>query len=661
MLNIFFFYLFLPFIPKLYGRRTFFYSYPSPSVPTFCCFATNSNGETPLSPVLVNATHYALPNNQSKVKFYCPEAIMLLVYFIVCLLVLQLQYLTIEPTVKAVTNVTGNGLNKFARKLQRENFVQAKKALTFKGQIELETLPISVGITFTGATAGDQLGLSVCVGGDINGDSKADILLGAPGYSSSTGRVYAIYGAASLSSLDMSSFSGGITITGTAASLLGIKVDIGGDANSDGVADMLVGATGFNTNSGAAYVIYGGASLGNIDTSSLAGAAGVTLSGGPVNTLAGYGLSLNYDHTPDGVADPVVGGYGYNVNQGRTYLVLGSEALTSTSFSTLPDAQFLTGPVGAGTSGFSVDSGGDINADLKPDLMIGSPETAAGGTVSVLFGGADWTNIANLALNPGVGFTITGPATGCLTGWDVSLGGDVNGDGKSDMLIGAPGCSSNAGIVYLVYGSASPASFTLSGSMSQGVSFIGATVGDQVGSSVAVGGDFNGDGKADMLIGAPGYSSNTGVVYLIYGSASLTNLALAVFSGSNGIKFTGEYGGCYTGHSVSLRGDVNGDSKADILIGASGYASNKGKVYLIYGTSIPMGNIVFDTESSAPTYQPSKTPTTVPTLQPTRVPTAIPTKTPTAFPTFAPSQPPTFLPTGNCFFVYFLLQSTFFL
>jgi hypothetical protein len=458
-------------------------------------------------------------------------------------------------------------------------------------QIELEMLTSGEGITFIGATAGDQLGYSVCVGGDINGDSKIDMLLGAPGYSSNTGIVYAIYGSASLSNVDMSSFSGGIIITGTTSSKLGSAVDIGGDANGDGKADMMVGAPGFSTSTGAAYLLYGGASLTSVATSSL-GTAGVVFSGPVVNTFAGFSLTLNYDHNQDGKADPIIGAHGYASNKGRTYRVLGDVSLASMGLATVAANAFLSGPISVGKSGFSVDSGGDINGDSKTDLVIGTPETSAAGTVSVLFGGADWSPISNLVIPAGSGFTITGPAAGCLAGWAVSLGGDVNGDGKSDMLIGAPGCLSNAGTVYLVYGKASPVSFTLSGSMTQGVSFTGGTPGDLVGSSVAVGGDFNGDGKADMLIGAPGYSSNTGIVYLIYGSNSLTNLPLAFFSGSNGIKIMGEYGGCFTGFSVSLRGDSNGDGTADILIGAYGYASSKGKVYLIYG-NVTTGKCLF--------------------------------------------------------------------
>jgi hypothetical protein len=592
---------------------------------------------------------------------------MLLVSFGLYLLVLLLQYLPITPSPKIFSHFNGSRTEERKTKTKNEAF------RTLHDRLELEALTSAVGITFIGATAGDQLGYSVCVGGDFNGDSKADILIGAPGYSSSTGRVYAIYGAASLSSLDMSLFSDGITITGTTGSGLGTKVDIGGDANGDSKADMFVGAPSLTSSTGAAYVIYGGASLTSVTTSSLSAAAGVTFTGSGTNAFTGFGLTLNYDHNQDGIADPVIGAYGVTSIRGRTYRVLGSAALASTAVTSIASDSYLSGPVGAGKSGYSVDSGGDTNGDGTTDLMIGTPATAAGGTVSVLFGGitVDWTLVNGLVIPVGDGFTITGPAAGCLTGESVSLGGDVNGDGISDMLIGAPGCSSGAGTVYLIFGSVSPTSFTLSDSMSQGVSFTGATPGDEVGASVAIGGDFNGDGKADILIGAPGYSSSTGIVYLIYGSASLTNIALTNFSGSNGIKITGEYGGCYTGFSVNMRGDVDGDGYADILIGAYGYASSKGKVYLIYSTASP-ANILL--ASDTPTYTPTRTPTAVPTtasptfqpspkptMTPTRTPTAIPTQPPTFLPSSPPSKSPTIEPTGNCFFVLLLFFFLYFI
>jgi hypothetical protein len=260
---------------------------------------------------------------------------MLLVYFGIYLLVLQLQYLPIGSSASNVFNpFQGNRTDEILTKIRNDDFIRPKKTRTFHGQIELETLTSTDGITFIGATAGDQLGYSVCVGGDINGDARADILLGAPGYSSSTGIVYAIYGAASMSNFDMSSFSGGITITGTTGSGLGSKVDIGGDANGDSKAEMLIGAPSLTTNTGAAYIIYGGATLSNVATSSL-GTTGIAFTGSGSGDFAGFGLSMNFDNNADGKMDPAMSTYGYSSNTGRTYYTLGAVSMTGSAMSSI--------------------------------------------------------------------------------------------------------------------------------------------------------------------------------------------------------------------------------------------------------------------------------------------------------------------------------------
>src|SRR5262249_62427219 len=120
-------------------------------------------------------------------------------------------------------------------------------------------------------------------------------------------------------------------------------------------------------------------------------------------------------------------------------------------------------------------------------------------------------------------------------GTSVAPAGDVNGDGHGDLLIGAPGADSNgrysAGSAYVVYGKTSNTNVDLASLGDGGFRIDGAKAYDSAGTSVAPGGDVNGDGRADVLVGAPGADSNgrysAGSAYVVYGQTSNTNVDLA--------------------------------------------------------------------------------------------------------------------------------------
>lgn len=105
--------------------------------------------------------------------------------------------------------------------------------------------------------------------------------------------------------------------------------------------------------------------------------------------------------------------------------------------------------------------------------------------------------------------------------------------------------------------------------------------GDYFGRSVALAGDVNGDGFADVIVGAEGYPSadRKGKVYLYQGSAS-------GLSSSPAFSATGENNIDWFGWSVASAGDVNGDGYGDVIVGADGYpsGSGKGKVYMYLGS-----------------------------------------------------------------------------
>jgi hypothetical protein len=109
-----------------------------------------------------------------------------------------------------------------------------------------------------------------------------------------------------------------------------------------------------------------------------------------------------------------------------------------------------------------------------------------------------------------------------------------------------------------------------------------------LGSSVSNAGDINADGIEDMIIGAPGSS---GASYVIFGSSSVGsggNLDLSAQNGSNGFRISGSAVNDHLGSSVSSAGDINGDGVDDVIIGAPGfdiYSPAPGAGYVIFGRS----------------------------------------------------------------------------
>jgi hypothetical protein len=170
---------------------------------------------------------------------------------------------------------------------------------------------------------------------------------------------------------------------------------------------------------------------------------------------------------------------------------------------------------------------------------------------------------------------MTGEATSNRFGISVASAGDVNGDGYADVVVGAYYYSSSTGRAYIYYGGSSMDS-------TADVTMTGEATYNSFGISVASAGDVNGDGYADVVVGAYGYATNTGRAYIYYGGSSMDTVA--------DVTMTGETTNNYFGFSVAAAGDVNGDGYADVVVGAYGYSSSTGRAYIYYGSSL-MNNI----------------------------------------------------------------------
>ena len=409
----------------------------------------------------------------------------------------------------------------------------------------------------------------------------------------------------------------GFKISGEAAyDRAGWSVSSAGDINGDGFADVIIGAETSGAGgavSGASYVVFGAASgfAANLDLSTLNGTNGFKIPGAAAGDYSGQSVSGAGDVNGDGVADFIVGAWAaspHGFRSGASYVVFGkgSGFGASLDLTTLNGANGfrISGVAASEDTGFSVASAGDVNGDGFKDLIVGAPGSSPNGAnfsgaSYVVFGkGSGFAaNLDVTTLNGTNGFKISGAAAIDNSGWSVS-GADVNGDGFSDVIIGAryaAGDVAQSGASYVVFGKASGFAAnvnlsTLDGNNGFKLSGVGGS--DFSGASVSGAGDVNGDGYQDIIIGAKNAdpnAANAGASYVVFGKAGgfAANLDLSTLNGTTGFKISGAAGNDYSGHAVAAVGDVNGDGFDDLIIGAfhaSGGGNPKaGATYVVFG------------------------------------------------------------------------------
>jgi hypothetical protein len=224
--------------------------------------------------------------------------------------------------------------------------------------------------------------------------------------------------------------------------------------------------------------------------------------------------------------------------------------------------------------------------------MRSAPVLAAIGLTAALAGSSSAAKRAGpIDLVKQAGMRIVGGAESDRVGWAVARAGDVNGDRRLDVVIGAPTAGYNereaSGSAYVVFGQRSAATIDLANLGNGGFRIDGAAVGDAAGFSVSSAGDVNGDGNADVLVGAPETDNNereqSGSVYVVYGRRSSANVDLAAL-GSRGFRIDGAASSEFAGWSVADAGDVNGDRRRDLLVGAP--FGNNGSPVEVFGSLI---------------------------------------------------------------------------
>lgn len=362
---------------------------------------------------------------------------------------------------------------------------------------------------FRGETTGSQAGISLDRGEVSEGDSRRDLIVGAPGWNSNRGRVYVVF-SGPLRPGQNSLGNAEVTISGASAGdRLGEATAAGYITAREGSSplpnrDLVVGAPGVNSNSGAVYMYLRGLT-GSQDLTTAD--ATLTITGAPAGARLGAALATG-DMDGDGFREIIIGAPG----AGIVYVVRGGATVSGTVNLAVPSAAFFKIQGSAADGVGSVLAAGDLLGHaLAPntniyDLAIGAPgEGGNTGAVYVIFGRTSNTFPATMTLTTDANARFGGIDAGDQAARTLQIA-YMDRDKFADLIVGAPKSAGPGngralgGEIYMVWGSAALASRSLA---LADVSIYGAVAGYQEGSALAFG-DVNRNGSSDFVSLAPG-------------------------------------------------------------------------------------------------------------------------------------------------------------
>ncbi len=433
-----------------------------------------------------------------------------------------------------------------------------------------------------GIEAGDYAGLALAAGGDLDGDGRDDLVVGAYGAAgggmSWPGRAYVVTG--SVTGTHALGDADGALWGEYDGNYTAATVAILDDQDGDGDDELLVGAPYADEQNGPGRIYYvEGPATGD---RAIAGAETAHFEGTDTDGFCGGALATVGDQDGDGRRDVLIGAQnedGGGTNAGRVYVV----ADPGSAYGPADALAEIGGTADATYLGWSVAGAGDLDGDGTDDLVIGAPYVnVQRGAVYIFSGGVRGkmdTSDAEAVL--------TGEKPDDYAGYAVAGVGDTDGDGLAEVLIGAPyedTGDSGAGSAFLFRGP------VLSSSMSAAdAQVVGTTASNQWGKALAALGDLDGDGFDDIAVASPYWPSyeyglvNAGGTSILRGP-----LGGAVLATSGEVVIVAERSGDQAGSTLAV-GDLDGDGGNDLVLGAPYEQSNgstSGAAYVLFGAGL---------------------------------------------------------------------------
>jgi hypothetical protein len=446
-------------------------------------------------------------------------------------------------------------------------------------------------------SANDWLGWSVACAGDVNADGYADVVVGAPRFGANDeGKVFAWFGG-----------TNGLGPSGTAANAdwsaagswsgakFGYSVAGAGDIEADGFSDIVVGAPLYDD---GAYTDQGIASCFRGGSDTVSSTTDWVMKGGTKNLTNGWAVASAGDVNGDGYSDIIIGSPWFDngqQNEGRIYVYWGGP-----TFDTAPDWQ---AELNQGQSRFGISvAAGDFNADGTNDVVAGADFYDSGqtneGMVWLWYGGkVNGPHSGAYGSQANVHWTAQGNQTWSQFGRALASAGDVDGDGDDELLVGAPlheNGQTNEGRVFMWKGNPNGLNNNVNGTPANaGFTAEANQVEARFGIAVASAGDINGDGFAEIIVGAQMYENgqlNEGKIFVWFGSPTFPTTGTPASAGWSAEL---NKAGAFFGSSVASAGDINGDGYDDIIAGAPLFSSNaaetnEGAVAIWLGAASPI-------------------------------------------------------------------------